>query len=161
NPRPIACTPIGVAPDGGTPTPAHPAAERRNSNGGTPTNSSGSLTRCGRGDKVRVSPLEDSPMGRKKARAPGPPPKEAANDPGPKETVQDPAPAVTFPIVGIGASAGGLEAVTTLLQSLPRDTGMAFVVVQHLDPRHSSALTEILGKMTQMPVSEVRDGMEV
>ena len=49
-----------------------------------------------------------------------------------------------FPIVGIGASAGGLEAFTQLLAALPVDTGMAFVLVQHLDPAHESQLAEIL-----------------
>src|SRR5205809_648479 len=45
-----------------------------------------------------------------------------------------------FPIVGIGASAGGLEAFTRLVQQLPSDTGLAFVLVQHLDPEHESKL---------------------
>ena len=58
-------------------------------------------------------------------------------------------------IVGIGASAGGLEAFTELLSHLPDDTGMAFVLIQHLDPSHESHLTELLSKATQMPVSEV------
>ena len=49
-----------------------------------------------------------------------------------------------FPIVGIGASAGGLEAFSQLLGALPRKTGMGFVLVQHLDPDHESALTEIV-----------------
>ncbi len=62
-----------------------------------------------------------------------------------------------FPIVGVGASAGGLEAFTQLLKHLPLDTGMAFVLVQHLDPEHESALTQILSRVTQMPVSEVSD----
>jgi two-component system, chemotaxis family, CheB/CheR fusion protein len=66
-----------------------------------------------------------------------------------------------FPIVGIAASAGGLEAFTELLKHLPTDTGMAFVLIQHLDPNHKSLLTEILARTTQMPVSEVTDGMEV
>ena len=47
----------------------------------------------------------------------------------------------TFPIVGVGASAGGLEAFRSLLQALPSKTGMAFVLVQHLDPEHESLLT--------------------
>jgi len=64
-------------------------------------------------------------------------------------------------VVGIGASAGGLEAFTKLLKHLPNDTGMAFVLVQHLDPTHASALTEILSRATAMPVAEVRDGMQV
>lgn len=48
------------------------------------------------------------------------------------------------PIVGIGASAGGLEAFKRLLENLPSDTGMAFVLVKHLDPKHESLLTDIL-----------------
>ena len=65
--------------------------------------------------------------------------------------------AVLFPIVGVGASAGGLEAFTQLLKALPADTGMAFVLVQHLAPTHASALAEILARATQMPVNEVHD----
>jgi two-component system, chemotaxis family, CheB/CheR fusion protein len=60
----------------------------------------------------------------------------------------------SFPIVGIGASAGGLEAIGSLLSALPADTGMAFVVVSHLDPTHASALPEILARATSMPVTE-------
>lgn len=65
------------------------------------------------------------------------------------------------PVVGIGASAGGLEAFTQLLKHLPLDTGLAFVLVQHLDPKHESMLTGILSRETQMPVEEVRDGATV
>jgi len=64
-------------------------------------------------------------------------------------------------IVGIGASAGGLEAFTQLLSHLPSDTGMAFVLVQHLDPDHPSALTEILSRVTSLPVSEIRPNQRV
>ena len=60
-----------------------------------------------------------------------------------------------FPIVGVGASAGGLEAFTQLLDHLPAHTGMAFVLVQHLDPTHESQLTEILSRKSAMPVGEV------
>ena len=60
-------------------------------------------------------------------------------------------------IVGVGASAGGLEAFTELLSHLPHDTGMAFVLIQHLDPGHESHLTELLSKASKMPVSEVKD----
>ncbi len=67
----------------------------------------------------------------------------------------------SFPVVGIGASAGGLEAFRQLLEHLPSDTGMAFVLVQHLDPTHDSILTELLSRSTRIPVSEVRDGMIV
>ncbi|MCC5619162.1 PAS domain-containing protein [Nostoc sp. CHAB 5836] len=66
-----------------------------------------------------------------------------------------------FPIVGIAASAGGLEAFTQVLKHLLTDTGMAFVLIQHLDPNHKSLLSEILARTTQMPVIEVQDGMTV
>jgi two-component system CheB/CheR fusion protein len=66
-----------------------------------------------------------------------------------------------FPIVGIGASAGGLDAFTHLLKALPENTGMAFVLVQHLDPHHGSQLPEILSAATGMPVRTVEDGMHV
>ncbi len=66
-----------------------------------------------------------------------------------------------FPIVGIGASAGGLEAFSELLRHLPVKTGMAFVLVQHLDPKHSSELREILARTTKIPVTEVADGTAV
>src|SRR5579872_254034 len=66
-----------------------------------------------------------------------------------------------FPIVGIGASAGGFEAFSELLKTLPEKTGMAFVLVQHLDPTHSSVLSEILSRVTKIPVVEVTDGMKV
>ena len=66
-----------------------------------------------------------------------------------------------FPIVGIAASAGGLEAFTQVLKHLVTDTGMAFVLIQHLDPKHKSLLSEILGRTTKMPVTEVQDGMIV
>ena len=65
------------------------------------------------------------------------------------------------PIVGIGASAGGLEAVTELLKHLPVDTGLGFVLVQHLDPQHESALTQILARATSMPVREITDNLPV
>src|ERR1700730_18378774 len=66
-----------------------------------------------------------------------------------------------FPIVGIGASAGGLEAFSELLRYLPEKTGMAFVLVQHLDPKHQSGLQEILARTTGIPVTEVTHGTKV
>src|SRR5262245_2226364 len=78
------------------------------------------------------------------------------------ETLQShPAQSRTFPVVGIGASAGGLEAFRQLLEHLPTDTGMAFVLVQHLDPKRESILAELLSKATKMSVKEVKDGMRV
>ena len=64
-------------------------------------------------------------------------------------------------IVGVGASAGGLEAFEQLLSALPSDSGMAFVLVQHLAPKHESILSELLRKSTKMPVVEVSQGMKV
>jgi len=64
-------------------------------------------------------------------------------------------------IVGLGASAGGLEAFETFLQHMPAETGMGFVLVQHLDPSHASVLTEILQRCTSMPVVEARHEMAV
>ena len=68
---------------------------------------------------------------------------------------------VSFPIVGVGASAGGLEAFTELLKHLPLDTGMGFVLVQHLDPQHESALTHLLSRATSLPVREVTNNLRV
>jgi two-component system CheB/CheR fusion protein len=64
-------------------------------------------------------------------------------------------------VVGIGASAGGLEAFRLLLRDLPADTGFAIVLIQHLDPTHESSLSEILGRATKMPVTEATDGVPV
>src|SRR5437763_17105695 len=66
-----------------------------------------------------------------------------------------------FPIVGIGASAGGLEAFLELISALPVDTGMAFVLVQHLDPVHESLLPELLAPHSPMPVRSVHDGLKI
>src|SRR5687767_9358161 len=62
-----------------------------------------------------------------------------------------------LPIVGVGASAGGLEAFTQMLRALPVDTGMAFVLVQHLSPDRPSMLSDILSRATALPVTEVGD----
>ena len=66
-----------------------------------------------------------------------------------------------FPIVGIVASAGGLEAFTQLLSHLPINTGMAFVLIQHMLPNGESLLTKILARVTKMLVSQVQNGMLV
>ncbi|MES2332079.1 MAG: chemotaxis protein CheB [Bacteroidota bacterium] len=67
----------------------------------------------------------------------------------------------TFPVVGIGASAGGLDAFKKLLKAIPVDSGMAFVLVQHLDPNHESILPELLQKVTKIPVQEISDDIKV
>jgi two-component system, chemotaxis family, CheB/CheR fusion protein len=61
------------------------------------------------------------------------------------------------PVVGVGGSAGGFEAAMELLRHLPARNGMAFVIVQHLDPHHTSRLANLLGKVTPMPVIEVNE----
>jgi two-component system, chemotaxis family, CheB/CheR fusion protein len=75
--------------------------------------------------------------------------------------ISNPGAEKTPPLVGIGASAGGLEALTGLLERLPPDIGSAFVIVQHLDPKHHSILADILARSARMPVSQVKDGMRV
>src|ERR1041385_6926508 len=75
-----------------------------------------------------------------------------------QDVQQDSSNAETCPVVGIGASAGGLEAVGELLEALPVDTGMAFVFIQHLDPNHASALVGLLQNRTPLQVVEVTDG---
>lgn len=67
----------------------------------------------------------------------------------------------SFPIVGIGMSAGGLEVATAFLNAMPLDSGMGFVIVQHLDPTRESLLAELLGRATAMPVVQIEDGMRV
>jgi two-component system CheB/CheR fusion protein len=62
-----------------------------------------------------------------------------------------------FPIVGVGASAGGLDAFKDFLSAIAPDSGMAYVLVQHLDPSHDSILTEILARYTTIPVHEITD----
>ncbi len=66
-----------------------------------------------------------------------------------------------FPIVGIGASAGGLEALEQFFSNMPPDTGMAFVVIQHLDPTHVGILPELLQRVTTMLVQQAKDGLAV
>ena len=66
-----------------------------------------------------------------------------------------------FPVVGIGASAGGVEALEAFFDGTRADSGMAFIVVQHLSPEHQSLMAEILSRRTLMPVIQIRDGMPV
>jgi two-component system CheB/CheR fusion protein len=67
----------------------------------------------------------------------------------------------TFPIVGIGASAGGLEALELFLKHVPAGSGLAFVIVQHLDPTHKGIMVELLQRVTPMPVVQVKDRLKV
>ena len=67
----------------------------------------------------------------------------------------------SIPIVGIGASAGGLEAFEQFFSNMPSDSGMAFVLVSHLDPTHKSILSDLIKRYTRMKVLVVKDGMEI
>src|ERR1035441_10485284 len=90
--------------------------------------------------------------------------KPAANsNPTPSPSVDD-APGAhrsTFPIIGIGASAGGLEALELFLKNVPAGSGMAFVIVQHLDPTHKGMLAELLQRGTAMKDMQVKDRTRV
>ena len=87
-------------------------------------------------------------------------PVAGAGEPGGRqESKSEAEPAIAeFPVVGVGASAGGLDGFTQLLKSLPPDSGMAFVLIQHLDPTHSSFLRDALAKATAMRVIQPADG---
>lgn len=82
-------------------------------------------------------------------------PKKNKNKKEPPPTVQN------FPIVGIGASAGGLDAFKRLLKAIPENSGMAYVLVQHLDPSHESILPEILQRVTKIPVYEITEDIHL
>jgi len=86
-----------------------------------------------------------------------------ANTPAPPEIADShtAAQAPAFTVVGVGASAGGLEAFTQLLQHLPPQPGVALVLVQHLDPKRESLLTSILSQATPLSVREALEGMQV
>jgi len=64
-------------------------------------------------------------------------------------------------VVGIGASAGGVEVAESLFAQMPSDTGMSFVLCQHLAPQRPSLLAELLARQSQMPVREAQDGMRL
>src|SRR5205823_6409406 len=84
-------------------------------------------------------------------------PAKSAAAPSPAETPG--LPSDSFLIVGVGASAGGLEAFIELLKALHPKLGMALVLIPHLDPTHESAMKELLSRATKMPVLQVEHGM--
>ena len=93
------------------------------------------------------------------AMTPPPTDIEAAADPQPDQAEADPS--QLFPIVGVGASAGGLHALGDFLKHLPINTGMGFVLIQHLAPDHPSQLTALLQPNTRLPLIEVINDVEV
>ena len=78
-----------------------------------------------------------------------------------KKTIPNGIAKKTFPVVGLGASAGGLEALEEFFRQMPADSGMAFVVVMHQAAQHVSLLPELLDKCTKMAVTQIGDGMVV
>jgi two-component system CheB/CheR fusion protein len=87
--------------------------------------------------------------------------KSAMHESNESEAISSELPVPNFPIVGIGASAGGLAAFESFFSGIPkdRDPGMAFVLIQHLAPDHKSILSELIRRYTSMHVYEVEDGM--
>ena len=78
-----------------------------------------------------------------------------------EESTLKPPKEISFPVVGIGSSAGGLEALELFLKNVPYPSGIAFVIVQHLDPNHKGIMVELLQRVTQMPVCQVSDGLKI
>ncbi|HVR61920.1 MAG TPA: chemotaxis protein CheB [Polyangia bacterium] len=108
--------------------------------------------------KSRPAPAAASPVASAAARS-------SSRKRGPKtpaaDRAADRANALPVPVVGVGASAGGLESFSQLLRALPPNPGMALVFVQHLSPTHASALPELLSKVTQLPVEHARNGERI
>ena len=106
----------------------------------------------------RRKPAAGKPAARKPAAR-----KPAARKPGSKRATTSAAAPPNFPVVGIGASAGGLAAIEEFLAAMPTDgsLGMAFVIVQHLDPDHESLLLDLVKRYTSIDVAWAEDGMEV
>ncbi len=98
---------------------------------------------------------DDTAAGKSSAQMTNPPDRQAmpVNDEAP--------PRLPFPVVGIGASAGGLESMTGFLSALRADSGMAYVLIQHLPPTGESILPEILSRRCELPVLAIDDGMKV
>jgi two-component system CheB/CheR fusion protein len=94
---------------------------------------------------------------RKKAAVPAPPKKKVLS----RVREKGAASGDEFFVVGIGSSAGGLEALEHFFLNMPPDSGMAFVLIPHLDPTHKSILPELLKRFTAMPISEAKDGMAI
>ena len=105
-------------------------------------------------EKKKPAPKKKSAVKKKPAKQT----KAAANV---KKTSIKPKKTSDFPIVGLGASAGGLEALEAFVSHMPFDNGMGFVIIQHLSPKHKSIMVSLLAKDTKMTVLEIKDGMKV
>lgn len=78
-----------------------------------------------------------------------------------KKTLKNKTEDKIFPVAGMGASAGDLEAFEQFFRNMPPDSGMGFVLVPHLDPSHASLMTDLLKRYTKMEVFEAKDGLRV
>ncbi len=78
-----------------------------------------------------------------------------------KDKLNDPKEKKRIPVVGVGSSAGGLEALGKMFQNMPSNSGVGFVLIQHLDPSHKSSMAELLTRYTNMEVLEIKEGMPV
>jgi chemotaxis methyl-accepting protein methylase len=107
------------------------------------------MARQAQADKTKV------PAARRRVARAAAAPAEAADAPGSRGARRP------FPIVAIGASAGGLEALEQFLGHVPADSGMACVVIQHLDPNHKGMMPELLQRATAMPVTQAKNRMKV
>ena len=119
-------------------------------------------------DRPEDAPAQDQPGVAPVSPGPTPGPETCTTDPEgtrPSPGSLEPTAAIGagFPVVGIGAAAGGLAAFEAFFSGMPSETdpGMAFVLVQHLDPNHKSILTDLIRRYTRLPVFEVEDGMVV
>src|SRR5262245_16168178 len=109
-------------------------------------------------------PSRPAPTKRPREATPVVPEKTASDDPADgvaDVVIAESAPGPGFPVVGVGASAGGLEAFSQLLRALPPNPGLAFVMVQHLAPHHESALPTLLSGQTSLQVIQAEEGMAV
>ena len=106
-------------------------------------------------------PEKKKPATKKKTSVKNKPSKQTKIAAYAKKTLDMPKEIDVFPIVGLGASAGGLEALDTFFSHMPPDSGIGFVIIQHLSPTHKSIMARLLAKNTQMNVLEMEDGMKV
>ena len=102
-----------------------------------------------------------TPAAKKKAAVKKTPVKQTKGAARAKRATSNPKETNDFPIVGLGASAGGLEALEAFFSHMPPDSGIAFVVIQHLSPKHKSIMGSLLSKKTKMKILELKDGMKV
>jgi two-component system CheB/CheR fusion protein len=115
-------------------------------------------TAAKRGKPKTAKPVRETKVGiRPEAKKRNPAPRKPSS----RDQAGIPSASDTFPIVGMGASAGGLEALTSFFNNMPADSHMAFVLVVHLDPGHTSMMPELLKRHTAMNVIEAQDGMTV